>query len=119
MISLFELVGILVSIYVLVRVVLVKAAINIGSFVFGWGQVSDLKSYGRWAVVTGGTDGIGKAYAHELASRGLNLVLISNQPEQGAQLAHELSSKFGSLVKFINADFRGFFSLTISLSLSL
>ena len=32
---------------------------------------------GSWAVVTGCTDGIGKAFALELASRGFNLVLIS------------------------------------------
>uniref|UniRef100_A0A667Z9F3 Hydroxysteroid (20-beta) dehydrogenase 2 n=1 Tax=Myripristis murdjan TaxID=586833 RepID=A0A667Z9F3_9TELE len=37
----------------------------------------DLKIYGQWAVVTGATSGIGKAYAHELAQRGLDVVLIS------------------------------------------
>ena len=36
-----------------------------------------VKKYGRWAVVTGCTQGIGKAYAMELAKRGMNLVLIS------------------------------------------
>ena len=33
--------------------------------------------YGKWAVVTGCTQGIGKSYADELARRGMNLVLIS------------------------------------------
>ncbi|KAF6077726.1 hydroxysteroid dehydrogenase like 1 [Phyllostomus discolor] len=41
-----------------------------------------VKQYGRWAVVSGATDGIGKAYAEELASRGLNIVLISRNQEK-------------------------------------
>ncbi|CAA6673985.1 unnamed protein product [Spirodela intermedia] len=35
----------------------------------------NLIDYGQWAIVTGPTDGIGKAMAFELARRGLNLVL--------------------------------------------
>jgi 17beta-estradiol 17-dehydrogenase / very-long-chain 3-oxoacyl-CoA reductase len=35
------------------------------------------KSYGKWAIVTGATDGIGKAYAQELAKRGMSVLLIS------------------------------------------
>uniref|UniRef100_A0A7E4W0D7 Estradiol 17-beta-dehydrogenase 12 n=1 Tax=Panagrellus redivivus TaxID=6233 RepID=A0A7E4W0D7_PANRE len=31
----------------------------------------------KWAVVTGSTDGIGKAYATELAKKGFNLLLVS------------------------------------------
>ena len=32
----------------------------------------DVKTLGQWAVITGSTDGIGKAYAFELAKRGRN-----------------------------------------------
>ncbi|GMI75076.1 beta-ketoacyl reductase 1 [Hibiscus trionum] len=32
--------------------------------------------YGSWAIVTGCTDGIGKALAFQLASQGLNLLLV-------------------------------------------
>nr|KAF6410056.1 hydroxysteroid dehydrogenase like 1 [Rousettus aegyptiacus] len=41
-----------------------------------------IKQYGRWAVVSGATDGIGRAYAEELASRGLNIILISRNQEK-------------------------------------
>jgi 17beta-estradiol 17-dehydrogenase / very-long-chain 3-oxoacyl-CoA reductase len=30
----------------------------------------DVKKFGEWALVTGSTDGIGKAFAFELAKRG-------------------------------------------------
>ena len=36
-----------------------------------------LKKYGEWAVVTGATDGIGKAIAFELVRKGMHVLLIS------------------------------------------
>jgi 17beta-estradiol 17-dehydrogenase / very-long-chain 3-oxoacyl-CoA reductase len=45
---------------------------------------------GSWAVVTGSTDGIGKAFAMELASRGFNLVLISRNIDKLNATAKEL-----------------------------
>jgi 17beta-estradiol 17-dehydrogenase / very-long-chain 3-oxoacyl-CoA reductase len=35
----------------------------------------DVKTFGEWAVITGSTDGIGKAYAIELAKRGRDFIL--------------------------------------------
>jgi 17beta-estradiol 17-dehydrogenase / very-long-chain 3-oxoacyl-CoA reductase len=37
----------------------------------------DLKKFGKWAIVTGATDGIGKAYSLALAKKGMSIVLIS------------------------------------------
>jgi short-subunit dehydrogenase len=37
--------------------------------------------YGPWAVVAGGSEGVGASFAHQLAERGLNLVLVARKPE--------------------------------------
>lgn len=36
-----------------------------------------LSSYGKWAVVTGATDGIGKAMAEEMVKQGQNVIIVS------------------------------------------
>ncbi|XP_051172871.1 inactive hydroxysteroid dehydrogenase-like protein 1 isoform X2 [Leptopilina boulardi] len=67
----------------------------------------DLKSmFGEWAVVTGSTDGIGKAYSKELAIRNVNLVLISrtlSRLEKTREEILEINPKIQ--VKIIVADF--------------
>ncbi|GFG37418.1 hypothetical protein Cfor_05164, partial [Coptotermes formosanus] len=55
--------------------------------------------------VTGSTDGIGKAYALELASRGVNIVLISRTQRKLDEVAAEIESKFKVKTKTIAADF--------------
>ena len=37
-------------------------------------------AYGPWALVAGGSEGLGAAFAHELARRGLHLVLVARRP---------------------------------------
>ncbi|CAH8632136.1 unnamed protein product [Schistosoma rodhaini] len=49
-----------------------------------------LKQAGEWAIVTGATDGIGKVYAEELASDGLNIMLISRNEEKLLKVANEI-----------------------------
>lgn len=51
-------------------------------------------TYGYFPVVTGCTDGIGKAYAFELAKNGMNIVLISRTAEKLQNVALEIG-KFG------------------------
>ena len=42
-----------------------------------------IKRYGsEWAVVTGSSEGIGEAYAYELAKRGFNIVLVGKTLEK-------------------------------------
>lgn len=47
------------------------------------------------ALVTGASSGIGLAYSRELASRGFDLLLVSNQEEQQRRVAAELASAYG------------------------
>ncbi|XP_053574299.1 very-long-chain 3-oxoacyl-CoA reductase isoform X2 [Bombina bombina] len=65
----------------------------------------NLKKYGDWAVVTGATDGIGKAYAEELARRGLNIVLISRTLEKLQKVSKEIEKQSGRKTKVIQVDF--------------
>ncbi|GIX85020.1 very-long-chain 3-oxoacyl-CoA reductase [Caerostris darwini] len=60
---------------------------------------------GKWAVITGGSEGIGKAYAEELAIRGFNICLISRNIKKLDFAANELAEKCQVLTKTISADF--------------
>ncbi|CAD6185666.1 unnamed protein product [Caenorhabditis auriculariae] len=52
------------------------------------------KAGANWAVVTGATDGIGKAYAFELARRGFNVYLVSRTQSKLEETKKEVLSKF-------------------------
>ncbi|KAM8945931.1 inactive hydroxysteroid dehydrogenase-like protein 1 [Pelodytes ibericus] len=64
-----------------------------------------VKQYGDWAVVTGATDGIGKAYAEELADHGMNIILISRNPEKLQAVSEAIARTYGVKTRFIVADF--------------
>lgn len=82
-----------------------KALSNIGTFLFGLGGVNLRSFKGRWAVVTGCTDGIGKAYAEQMAKNGINVVLISRTLEKLNEQAKEIAEKYKVETKVIAADF--------------
>lgn len=60
--------------------------------------------FGPWALVTGATDGIGQAFAHQLAERGLNLVLTSHNPEKVKLLASDIESKYSVETRAVEID---------------
>eukprot|EP00887_Chlorella_sp_A99_P005417 scaffold1.g5417.t1 len=64
----------------------------------------NLRSYGSWAVITGATDGIGKAYAAALAKNGLNIVLVSRTEAKLKAEAAELEAKYGVQTRVVSAD---------------
>ncbi|KAJ7408980.1 Membrane-bound transcription factor site-1 protease [Willisornis vidua] len=69
------------------------------------GEVDLVKQYGKWAVVTGSTDGVGKAYAEELAKRGLNIFLVSRNKEKLEAVSRSISETYKVETDFIVADF--------------
>ena len=42
--------------------------------------MTDPKTYGPWAVIAGGSEGVGASFARQLAESGLNLVLLARKP---------------------------------------
>ncbi|XP_068116320.1 hydroxysteroid dehydrogenase-like protein 1 isoform X2 [Hyperolius riggenbachi] len=67
-------------------------------------RTKHLKQYGKWAVVTGGTDGIGKAYAEELASYGINILLISRSIDKLKKVSESIAATYGVKTRFIQSD---------------
>jgi len=63
------------------------------------------KKTGEWAVVTGATDGIGKAFAFELAKQGMKIVLVSRTPFKLQNVAAEIGSKYSAETKIVDVDF--------------
>ena len=64
----------------------------------------DLKKHGSWAVITGGSRGIGAAYARELANRGLNICLISRTESKLREVCNEIRQKFDVEVDYEVCD---------------
>ncbi|KAG0231111.1 hypothetical protein B0O80DRAFT_396640 [Mortierella sp. GBAus27b] len=69
----------------------------------------NLKKYGAgrggWAVVTGATDGIGKEFAFQLASKKLNLVLVSRTESKLKAIAAELEEQYHVETKYYAMDY--------------
>lgn len=65
--------------------------------------MSTHEKYGPWAVVAGGSEGVGAAFAHHLAEAGINLVLIARKPEPLAETAAAVEAR-GVEVRTVQAD---------------
>lgn len=63
----------------------------------------DLEKYGPWALVIGGSEGVGAAFARLLAADGFKLVLVARKPGPLEELATELR-KTGAEVRILSAD---------------
>jgi NAD(P)-dependent dehydrogenase (short-subunit alcohol dehydrogenase family) len=59
----------------------------------------------RTALVTGGTDGIGKAIALMLAKEGIGVVVVGSDPKKGIVAVHQLREISGNdQIEFLRAD---------------
>jgi short-subunit dehydrogenase len=66
----------------------------------------DLGAYGPWAVVAGGSEGVGAEFARLLATAGINLVLIARKPgplEQTAERCRDLGAEVRTLAVDLTA----------------
>ena len=60
--------------------------------------------YGPWAVVTGASSGIGRAFAEHLGRAGLNVVLVARRQAEIDALARELGTVYGVEALAVPAD---------------
>lgn len=62
------------------------------------------RRFGPTALVTGASDGIGRAFAVELAARGFDLILVARRDSVLQDMAADLGSRFGVEVRAIAMD---------------
>lgn len=58
----------------------------------------------NYALITGASSGIGRCYANEMASRGYNIIAVSNQAEQLNAMAKEIIQTYNVKVSTICID---------------
>lgn len=62
------------------------------------------KQFGPWAMITGASSRLGQAFAQELASRGLNIVLSARSEDTLNHIATQIQQDFGVKTRVIVAD---------------
>ncbi len=60
--------------------------------------------YGPWALIAGGSEGLGASFAEQLAQRGLNLALVTRSADLLDTLAQRLSQRYGVQTLTITQD---------------
>lgn len=71
-------------------------------------QQSDLnRRFGPMALVTGASDGIGRAFAEALAAKGFDLTLVARRETVLQAVARDLQARFSVKVRVLAADLSG------------
>jgi uncharacterized protein len=63
----------------------------------------DATRYGPWALIVGGSEGVGASFARQLAAFGFKLVLVARKPAPLQALAQELEAD-GASVRVLSVD---------------
>jgi short-subunit dehydrogenase len=63
----------------------------------------DLQKYGPWALIIGGSEGVGAAFARKLAASGFSLVLVARKEGPLRDLAADLAAQ-GAEVRTVSVD---------------
>ncbi|MEO1216801.1 MAG: SDR family NAD(P)-dependent oxidoreductase [Bacteroidota bacterium] len=67
--------------------------------------MKDLKNkFGSWAIVTGASSGIGKEFARQLASNGINLILFARRENLLEELSNQLKNDYKIQVRYKKLD---------------
>ncbi|KAI1911680.1 hypothetical protein LOZ39_005934 [Ophidiomyces ophidiicola] len=75
-------------------------------FILPGKPLSSFGPKGSWALVTGGSDGIGKEFALQIARKGFNVILVSRSESKLSAVASEITSANPTvLTKTISMDF--------------
>jgi uncharacterized protein len=62
------------------------------------------RRYGPWALVAGASEGLGLAFAHACAARGLHVVMVARRAEVLAERARELRARHGVEARVLALD---------------
>ncbi|MBM9458605.1 SDR family NAD(P)-dependent oxidoreductase [Nocardioides sp. zg-536] len=65
--------------------------------------MTDVSQYGPWAVIAGGSEGVGAELAHQLAGDGFHLVLVARKPGP-LEATAEAARALGVQVRTVAAD---------------
>jgi 17beta-estradiol 17-dehydrogenase / very-long-chain 3-oxoacyl-CoA reductase len=89
----------------IVYIYIIFIAIRVAWFlykIFFRKQKDLLNTYGRdsWVMITGATDGIGKAYCEEFARLGFNIILVSRNIEKLKSVATEIKKRNSQIQTF-------------------
>ena len=82
-----------------------KIPLQIYQYFIGYFYPPDLTKLGKWAIITGANTGLGKAYAYNLASKGLQLVLLDRRESKLQELCMRLKEKYEITATYIPFDF--------------
>ncbi|HSB97932.1 MAG TPA: SDR family NAD(P)-dependent oxidoreductase [Spongiibacteraceae bacterium] len=65
------------------------------------------RQYGPWALIAGGSEGTGAAFARQLAARGLNLLLVARNSAPLEQVAQQIRTATPVEVRTLSLDLTG------------